>query len=326
MVGDFTIPWEGVFFIMDKFHTHWDKLRIFHQVALVGSLKAAADVLNISQPALSRSISLLEEYLDMQLFERRSRGLGLTRQGEIIFQATQKIVDELSHAQVQLEEEETEPVGSITIGAPTGVASLYIAAMIPDFLKLYPRINISIDGSDILPDIRNGEADVIISPRLDDDDQLVQTFINRFHMKLYASPEYLEEFGVPKSVSDLNQHRILGYGSNETSHPFNLANWHLGVGLKKGEVRQPHATVNSASGLINLAIRGVGIISLSDDHPSLPATNLVEILPEIMSPPLDAYFIYSASTKKLRRMNLLEDFLLQTFRNRLDQRNVATIR
>ncbi len=316
----------GCFYIMDKFHTHWDKLRIFHQVALVGSLKAAADVLNISQPALSRSIGLLEEYLNIQLFERRSRGLGLTRQGEIIFQATQKIVNQLDEAQAQLEEEEAEPVGSIKIGAPTGIASLYIAAMIPDFLKLYPRINISIDGSDVLPDIRNGEADVIISPRLEDDDQLIQTFINRFHMKLFASPEYLEEFGIPKAVADLNQHRLLGYGSNETSHPFNLANWHLGVGLMKGEVRQPYATVNSAPGLINMAIRGVGIISLSDDQPSLPATNLVEILPDIMSPPLDAYFIHSASTKKLRRMQLLEDFLLQTFQNMLDQRNVAAIR
>lgn len=64
---------------MKKLNTHWDKLRIFYEVAKVGSFNAAAEILNISQPALSRTINLLEDHLRVRLFERLPRGVVLTR-------------------------------------------------------------------------------------------------------------------------------------------------------------------------------------------------------------------------------------------------------
>ncbi len=98
---------------MKKLNTHWDKLRIFHQIAKIGSFNAAADLLNISQPALSRTISILEDHLSVRLFERLPRGLILTRQGEILFDTIQQVCANFEKAQILLEEEENDPIGSL---------------------------------------------------------------------------------------------------------------------------------------------------------------------------------------------------------------------
>lgn len=302
---------------MDKFKNHWDKLRTFYQVAKVRSFSAAAENLNISQPALSRSINVLEEYLQMRLFERTSRGLVLTRQGEILFETVEKIVDELKSAQTSLEEEEQEPIGPIRIGSTAGFASLYLSVILPEFLIQYPKIQLSLYGNDVLPNLHSSEADAVISPFIEEDDSLIQTYLTTFHLKLYASRDYLEKFGVPQHSSDLDHHHLLAYGDHKTSHPFSQANWHLTLGVKKGSVRQPNVMVNSATGLFNMVVGGMGVASLSCEHPPLKNSDLVEVLPHIKGPMIKAHFTYSNRTKKIKRIALLKDFLLQKFRNNL---------
>ena len=299
---------------MDKFNAHWDKLRVFYQVATLKSFTEAAEVLNTSQSALSRSIMTLENYIQMCLFERTSRGLVLTRQGEILFETLRKINSELRQAQTSLEEEENEPAGFIRISATMGFASLHLPPIMSDFLQLYPKIQLSIYGSDIIPDLHSDEVDAVISPFIDSDDSLIQTYLTTFHLKLYASKEYLAKFGVPQKPSDLNNHQLLAYGDYKTSHPFGQANWHLTLGEKQGFVRQPYVMINSAIGLFNFAVAGAGIISLSTEHPTLKNSCLTEILPSIEGPTIDAYFIHSFRTKKIKRIDLLKNFLLKKFK------------
>lgn len=300
---------------MDMFNSHWDKLRVFYEVAKIGSFSGAAEILNASQSALSRSVITLENHLQARLFERGPRGLTLTCQGEILFESIKKITVELNHAQVSLETEESEPAGFIRISATTGFASLYLATLMPEFLHLYPKIQLSIYGNDIAPNLHSDEVDAVIAPFLATDDSLIQTYLTTFYLKLYASKEYLDEFGIPKKSSDLDNHRLLAYGDHKTSHPFSQANWHLTLGAKKGFVRQPYVMINSAIGLYNLALAGTGIVCLSKEHPTLRDSSLIEILPFIEGPKIDAYFIHSARTKKIKRMELLKKFLLQKFKN-----------
>ena len=105
--------------------------------------------------------------------------------------------------------------------------------MLPEFLKNFPKIQLSIYGSDIIPDLHSDEADAAICPFINSDDSLLQTHLMKFHLKLYASKEYLEKFGVPKTPSDLDNHCLLAYGDHKTLHPFGEANWHLKLGLEK---------------------------------------------------------------------------------------------
>lgn len=299
---------------MERFNGNWDKLRVFYQIAKIGSFNAASEILGISQPALSRSISLLESQIKVKLFERLPRGLALTRQGEVLFDTIEKINSDLAQTQVILEEEENEPIGSIRIAATSTFSSLYLSVMMPDFLKLYPKIQLSIFGSDLIPNLHSNEADAAISPFIDSDDSLIQTYLTTFHLKLYASEGYLDQFGVPKKASDLDKHRLLAYGDPKTFHPFNQANWHLNIGLEKGLMRNPYITINSAIGLFNLAEAGMGIACLSKEHPQLMNSPLQEVLGEEEGPTIDAYFIYSARNKKIKRIEALKNFLLNQFK------------
>ncbi len=302
---------------MEKFNVDWDKLRIFYQIAQVGSFNAASDVLNISQPALSRSVSILENQIGIRLFERLPRGLALTRQGEVLFETIEKMSSELSLAKISLDEEENEPLGTIRIAATSTFATLYLSILMPEFLKKYPKIQLAIFGSDVIPNLHSDQADAAISPFIASDDSLLQTYITTFHLKLYASKEYLKTFGIPQNISDLNNHRLLAYGDPKTVHPFNQANWHLTLGLEKGEVREPYIMINSAIGLFNLAEAGMGIAPLSKEHPQLDGSSLLEVLPEENGPTIDAYYIYSARNKKIKRIELLKTFLLNHFKNNL---------
>lgn len=299
---------------MDMFNAHWDKLRIFYQVAKIGSFSGAAAVLDTSQSALSRSVINLENHMQARLFERVARGLVLTRQGEILFESLTRITSELRQAQTSLEAEVNEPAGFIRISATTGFASLYLSTVLPEFLERYPKIRLSIYGNDVTPNLHSDEVDAVIAPFLNSDDSLIQTYLTTFHLKLYASKEYLHKFGVPKKISDLDHHQLLAYGDNQTAHPFTQANWHLTLEAKKG-VRQPYVMINSALGLYNLALAGTGIVSLSKEYPPLQDSPLVEVLPFIEGPKIDAYFIHSFRTKKIKRMELLKKFLLQKFKN-----------
>lgn len=302
---------------MNMFNAHWDKLRIFYQVAKIGSFSAAAEVLNISQSSLSRKINTLEDHIHTRLFERVVHGLVLTRQGQILFDAIHQIYAELDQAQISLEEEENEPVGHLRIAATAGFASLHLAPLIPDFIKLYPKIQISIYGNDIIPNLHSDEVDVAISPYIGSDDSLIQTYLTTFHLKLYASKDYLKRFGIPKKPSDLDKHQLLAYGDYKTLHPFDQANWHLRIGLTEDSVRLPFAMINSALGLFNFAVGGMGIISLSEEQPYLKSSSLIQVLPLLDSPTIDAYFVYSARTKKIKRIELLKTFLIKRFKNNL---------
>lgn len=304
---------------MDKFNAHWDKLRIFYQIATVGSFSGAAEILNTSQSSLSKSIITLEKRVNVKLFERVPRGLILTRQGEILFESLKKITIELNQAQACLEEEENEPTGFIRVAATTGFAALHLSAIMPEFLQLYPKIQLSIYGNDVIPNLHSDAVDAVISPFIDYDDSLIQTYLTTFHLKLYASEAYLKKFGEPKTLSDLDHHQLLAYGDHKTFHPFNQANWHLIAQTKNASIRKPYVMVNSAVGLFNFAIAGTGIVSLSKEHPALKDSTLVEILPFIKGPKIDAYFIYSARTKKIKRIAVLKDFLVKKFNDGLDK-------
>ena len=168
---------------MDKFSAHWDKLKTFYQVALIGTFSGAAEVLNTSQSALSRSIITLEKHIQVRLFERNSRGLILTRQGEILFETVKKINSELMQAQASLEEEENDPAGPIKISATSTFASLHLPLVMPELLKLYPKIQLSIYGSDVTLNLHSNEVDVVISPFIESDDSLIQTHLMTFHLK-----------------------------------------------------------------------------------------------------------------------------------------------
>ncbi|MFN3077480.1 MAG: LysR substrate-binding domain-containing protein, partial [Alphaproteobacteria bacterium] len=148
---------------------------------------------------------------------------------------------------------------------------------------------------------RNGSA-----PRQPD---LIQRHLRTLHYRVYAAAEYLKNRGIPKDVGDLNHHQIVVYGDGDAAAPDRI-NWLLGAGLLPGAQRVPILKVNNIYGIFRAVQSGVGIAALPD-YFSREATNLVQILPELQGPSMDAYFVYPEELRNSKRVAVFRDFLIR---------------
>lgn len=140
----------------------WDKLRIFHAVADAGSLTHAGDVLHLSQSAVSRQIRALEESLNTTLFHRHARGLILTEQGELLFDATSAMNKRLDAASARIRDSEEEVFGELRVTTTIGFGTLWLAPRLPKLYEQYPDLNIDLMLEEKVLDLPMREADVAI--------------------------------------------------------------------------------------------------------------------------------------------------------------------
>jgi len=292
-----------------------DKLKIFYYVAKAKKFTTASEILNISQPALSRSIQLLEDRLRIKLFYRHARGLTLTAQGELLAPVIGKFLSELETMSEKLYEEEKEPKGPLMVVANSGLVNFFLIPYIPEFLKLCPDIQLTIKVNDSVPSMEFGEAHVVIRPPIQgpDAEGLIQKHLLTNHAALYASKEYLNEFGTPKEPRDLETHRLIAYGDHAEAEPFKAMNWHLTLGTDLGEIREPLIKINSPHARFIMAQAGLGIIALSMEHPGLKESGLIQILPHIPGPTVESYFIYPKELEGSKKVIALRDFFQEVF-------------
>ncbi|MEL7154502.1 MAG: LysR family transcriptional regulator, partial [Pseudomonadota bacterium] len=122
----------------------WDKLRIFHAVADAGSLTHAGDRLNLSQSAVSRQIRGLEDSLGATLFHRHARGLILTEQGELLFDATSAMNKRLDAAAARIRDSEEEVFGDLRVTTTIGFGTLWLAPRLPTLYDMYPDVRVDL--------------------------------------------------------------------------------------------------------------------------------------------------------------------------------------
>ncbi|NQW11718.1 MAG: LysR family transcriptional regulator [Alphaproteobacteria bacterium] len=287
----------------------WDKLRVFHAVAEAGSFTHAGETLNLSQSAVSRQISHLEESLKLPLFHRHARGLILTEQGEILFQTAREVFAKLSTTEALLSEGKDRPKGPLRLTSTVALGSNWLSARLGAFLELYPEINLTVILNDSELDLSMRQADVALRltpPRQPD---LIQRHLKVIKFHLYATPQYLKTWGMPKAPSDLIDHRLVVYG--ETSHPpFPNVNWLLDVA--GGSHNRPGSVVriNNYFGIFRAVQTGVGIAALPD-FMARDDVNLVRVLPDLEGPQVPAFFVYPEELRHSKRIMVLRDFLIQ---------------
>ena len=286
----------------------WDKLRIFHAVADAGSFTSAGKGLNLSQSAVSRQISTLEESLQVKLFHRHARGLKLTEQGDRLFRTAHEVYGKLAMAEARIAESRERPQGLLKITTTVAFGSIWLTSRIKDFVGLYPDIEVSLVLADSELDLSMREADAAIRMTPPRQPDLVQRHLMTMYYHVYAAPGYLKEKGMPKTAEDLDNHQLVVYGEDATP-PIDNLNWLLEVGVKDGGPRKPILRVNSIYGIFRAVQSGLGIAALPD-YMSREAGNLVEVLPEIEGPSIDVYFVYPEELRKNKRIGVLRDYLV----------------
>ncbi|MBI2254850.1 MULTISPECIES: LysR family transcriptional regulator [Dongia] len=287
----------------------WDKLRIFHAVAEAGSFTHAGEVLNLSQSAVSRQISSLEESLNVALFHRHARGLILTEQGELLYRTAHEVFSKLAMAEAQLAESKDRPKGQLKVTATQAFGSSWLTPVLLEFIDLYPDVEVDLVLEDRELDLSMREADVAIRMAPPRQPELIQRHLMTVHLNIYAAPSYLKRHGIPKVPEDIDQHRVIVYG-NDMRPPVEDIDWLLRAGTRKDKPRRPILRVNSVYAILRAVQSGLGLASLPE-FMITEGTSLVRVLPELQGPRIDAYFVYPEELRNSKRIQVFRDFLLR---------------
>jgi DNA-binding transcriptional LysR family regulator len=287
----------------------WDKLRIFYSVALSKSLTKAGETLNLSQSAVSRQISALEEKLGIPLFHRHARGLMLTEQGEILFRTVAEMVTKLQTTENALAESSSKPKGPYKLTAPGAFTNIWLSKQMKEFTDLYPDIDVTLISEDRELDLTIREADAAIRFYPAKHPDLVQVPLMTLHNSLFASNDYLQMYGVPKSVSDLKNHKLLGFDSSIAT-PFQEVNWLYELPEAKKVGLKPFFKVNSLFSLRVAVKQGMGIAPLPD-YIMYKTRHITRVLPEVQGPTTDAYYMYPVELKNSKRVAVFRNFITQ---------------
>jgi len=285
----------------------WDKLKIFHAVAEAGNFTKATYILNLSQSAISRQIQSLEQELKTQLFERHARGLSLTENGEYLFKTAHEVISKLKDVESTLMDKKDKPSGKLTVTTVVSFGTTWLTPRIQEFMKLNPEMEIELVFDDKELDLSTRQADIGIWARRPKKLNYIQKKLIDIHYHIYGSTKYLEQYGHPKTVSELNKHKFISYGRGAPSPVFN-PDWALKLGIKDNKKIKPVMKVNSVYGLL-LAVRsGVGLAALPD-YITVSVPNIVKVLPQIEGPKTEAYFVYPESLKNTARIIAFRNFL-----------------
>ena len=287
----------------------WDKLRIFYAVANAKSFTHAGEVLHLSQSAISRQISGLEDSLGLPLFHRHARGLILTEQGEILYKVAHQVHGAVTSAAEAMKAAKGRPAGILKVNATVALGETVIAPLVQRFHKAYPDIHLDLILTDTPLDLAMREADVAIrlsEPRQPD---LIRRFLFSAHVHLYASAEYLEKWGTPRSLEALDDHQIIVYGT-QTRPPVPNLNWLMSAGREGRGPRIPELTINNLIALRRAVRTGAGIACLPD-YLVMPKHKLVRILPEVEPPEIQIFYAYPEELRNAQKVIAFRDFFLE---------------
>ena len=285
----------------------WDKLKIFHAVAEAGSFTNATINLNLSQSAISRQIQSLEHDLKVQLFERHARGLTLTEHGEYVFKTAHEVISKLKEVETSLGDQKSKPSGKLTITTVRSFGTHWLTPRIQEFMNLNPEIEIELIFDDKELDLSTRQADIGIFMRRPKKLNYIQKKLVDIKYFIYGSNKYLERYGMPKTISDLNKHRFISFGKGAPSPVYN-PDWALKLGVKDVKKRKSIMKVNSVMGLLLAVESGVGLAALPEYLVS-NSNKVIKVLPNSEGPITEAHFVYPQSLKNTARITAFRNFL-----------------
>jgi DNA-binding transcriptional LysR family regulator len=291
----------------------WDKLRVFHAAAEAGSFTHAAETLHLSQSAISRQVSALEHDVGVPLFHRHARGLVLTEQGEMLYRTAHDVLMKLESIKSRLAETTDRPTGILRVTTTVGLGTGWLTERAKEFLDLYPEINLQLVLTNEELDLTMRQADCALRLRQPQQPDLIQRRLFTVHLHVFATQSYLDKHGTPKSVADLDKHRIITFG--EPVPPY-LAGLNVleTIGRPAGLRRESVLQINDLMSIRRAVKRGAGIAMLPD-YMAGEGTGMVPVLPELEGPSFDTFFVYPEAMKNQAKLKAFRDFMFALARN-----------
>lgn len=221
----------------------WDRLRVFHAVAEAGSITHAGETLHLSQSAVSRQIQSLEAAMGATLFHRHPRGLLLTSEGEILFEATQEITAQLNASAVRLRDNREGVHGPLRVTTTLGFGIKWLMPRLPKLLAQHPGLSVELLLTEEVLDLAMRQADVAIRMRAPRQADVIGRKLWSMRVGLYAAHTYLDQRGTPETVEDLTEHDLIIY-SDKAPQPSYEIDWLFREGFG-GTTLRPRVTVST---------------------------------------------------------------------------------
>ncbi|QIC65919.1 LysR family transcriptional regulator [Acinetobacter schindleri] len=234
-----------------------EELQAFVTIVDNGSIIRAAERLGQTTSGISRALQRLESKLNVTLLERTTRKLKLTQEGQLFLEKSRKILNDLAEAEDALLKSDIDTAGLIRVDSATPFVLHVIVPLIQEFMQQYPNIEIELNNHDQVIDLLEHKTDVAIRFGELQDSSLHARLLCRSRLYIVASPDYVQQKGVPRSVEDLSQHTLLGF-----SHPTHLNTWPIQLSDRHITV-EPKIKASNGETVRQLALHGVGITCLS---------------------------------------------------------------
>lgn len=239
--------------------TTLDELKAFVAVVDSGSITAAADTLELTISATSRTLARLEDKLQTTLLRRTTRRLELTEEGAAFLEYARTILATVDEAEEQMAARRLQPVGRLRVDAATPFMLHVIVPLLEGFRERYPQVELELNSNEGITDLIEKRTDVAFRIGVLRDSTLHARPIGHSRIRVVASPEYLRRHGTPTRVAQLHKHDLLGF-----TQPSSLNEWPLHDADGGPFVIEPAIASSSGETLRQMAVAGLGITCLSD--------------------------------------------------------------
>lgn len=267
-------------------------------------------MLNLSQSAVSRQISTLEDSLGIALFHRHARGLILTEQGEILKKATEEIASKLQMIEGKLADTRQLPEGPLVVTVSDFIGTTWLAPKLGGFHSLYPDIQLTLLFDERVLNLGMREADAAIRLHEPKQGDVISRKLTTINFHICACKDYLQKYGTPKTIDELKQHCLIAFPPNSLS-PVKEPTWLLDLAQVSPDTHNNILFMNSMYGIYTAVQTSVGIAVLPD-YIINAHDNLEIILPEFQRPPAEMFYVYAEERRNSKRISTFRDFLLKS--------------
>lgn len=292
------MEWQSVAF-------DWNQVRAFLVTAEEGSFSAAARALGLTQPTLGRQVAALEGHLGVTLFERLGRSLSLTQSGLELLDHVRAMGDAANRISLTASGQSQRIEGQVRITA-TDLTSMHL---LPDALKRLretaPGIEVEVIASNDVRDLLRREADIAIRHGRPEQPDLIAKLVRETSIHLYASTEYLDQYGRPGSPSDLSEAVFIGFDQSDRL-PTRLNE--LGLTLTKDNFKLISESGAVAWEMVKQGL-GIGVMTkeIADRTPGVEC-----VLPDLDPIPVPIWLVTHRELHTSRRIRLVFDLLAES--------------
>lgn len=286
-----------------------DLFRVFTRVVETASFTRAADTLGMPRSTVSNAVQMLEERIGTRLLHRTTRHVAPTLDGTAFYERCMRLIDDMEDVENLFRQKEDKPTGRLRIDVPGRIGRKIIAPALPDFLRMYPDIEIELGVTDRTVNLIEERIDCALRVGALHDSSVIARSLGVLTLVNVASPAYVAQYGMPLLPKDLEHHWSVNYASPTTARkePWE---WVESGQLKTMPIKS-RVTVNNAETYIACCLAGLGLIQVPayDVKPYIAQKRLIEVLPDYCAEPMPMALLYPHRRHLSRRVRVFTDWL-----------------